>query len=308
MPLKDLDQLRAEIDAAVHPNGPLGKTTAPGLNALLRSFAAELTALSSAPMGSFVIIEQNLASRSAENVPSVAAVVAALSASNAPNDDGVAHLEGSNSFSNTNAFSNRVDFSNEGQYVTSIYDGDVEFEPNGRLGWRSEAALSAGIDAAIMRESAGVLKVVSGESNTYVQLKAADVLATAAPDTLNSIGKLAQYIISSRADLEAIRTTVPATAARAAGYTLQLADAGQQVPIDSPAAGDVIVPTDSLADFRVGAILEVSQENTGQVTITGQPGVTIQAPSGAVRTAQQYAVVGLRKVAPNVWRVQGGVS
>lgn len=307
MPFKDLDQLRAEIDAAVHPNGPLGKTTAPGLNALLRSFAAELTALSSAPTGGSVIVEQNLTSRSPEHVPSVAAVAAAISTSTT-SDQGLAHLEGSNSFSNTNAFSNRVDFSNEGQYVTSIYDGDVEFEPNGRLGWRSEAALSAGIDAAIMRESAGVLKVISGESDSYAQLKAADVLATAAPDTLNSIGKLAQHMVSSRADLEAIRTTVPATAVRAGGYTLQLADAGQQVPIDSPAAGDVIVPTDGLADFVVGAIIEVSQENTGQVTITGQPGVTIQAPGGAVRTALQYGVVSLRKVAPNVWRVQGGVS
>jgi hypothetical protein len=44
MALKDLDQLVAEIDAAVHPNGPLGKTTAPGLNALLKSLATELTA------------------------------------------------------------------------------------------------------------------------------------------------------------------------------------------------------------------------------------------------------------------------
>lgn len=44
MSLKDIDQLIDEIDAAVHTNGPLGKTTAAGLNALLRSLAAELIA------------------------------------------------------------------------------------------------------------------------------------------------------------------------------------------------------------------------------------------------------------------------
>lgn len=44
MPSKDFDQLSAEIDAAVHPNGPLGKTTAAGLGAVLKSLAAELTA------------------------------------------------------------------------------------------------------------------------------------------------------------------------------------------------------------------------------------------------------------------------
>jgi hypothetical protein len=43
MALKNLDQLKAEIDLAVHPDGPLGKTTAPNLNALLKSLATELT-------------------------------------------------------------------------------------------------------------------------------------------------------------------------------------------------------------------------------------------------------------------------
>lgn len=42
MTLKDIDQLRAKIDAAVHTNGPLGKTTAAGLSAVLKSLATEL--------------------------------------------------------------------------------------------------------------------------------------------------------------------------------------------------------------------------------------------------------------------------
>lgn len=45
MPLKDLARLRAEIDQAVHTNGPLGRTTAPGLNQVLLSLATELTTL-----------------------------------------------------------------------------------------------------------------------------------------------------------------------------------------------------------------------------------------------------------------------
>ena len=45
MPLKDFDQLSAEINAAVHTNGPQGKTTAAGLSNLLKSLATELTIL-----------------------------------------------------------------------------------------------------------------------------------------------------------------------------------------------------------------------------------------------------------------------
>jgi hypothetical protein len=45
MALKDFDQLSTEINAAVHTNGPRGKTTAAGLNDLLKSLATELTTL-----------------------------------------------------------------------------------------------------------------------------------------------------------------------------------------------------------------------------------------------------------------------
>lgn len=43
MPLKNLRQLATEIDDAVHPDGPNGKTTAAGVNAVLKSLATELT-------------------------------------------------------------------------------------------------------------------------------------------------------------------------------------------------------------------------------------------------------------------------
>lgn len=45
MPLKNLRQLTTEIDAAVHTDGPDGKTTATGVNAVLKSLATELTLL-----------------------------------------------------------------------------------------------------------------------------------------------------------------------------------------------------------------------------------------------------------------------
>lgn len=40
--LKDINQLNNEIDDGVHTNGPMGKTTANGLNSLLKSLAVEL--------------------------------------------------------------------------------------------------------------------------------------------------------------------------------------------------------------------------------------------------------------------------
>lgn len=108
--------------------------------------------------------------------------------------------------------------------------------------------------------------------------------------------------------LEAVRTTLAASATQTGSYTLQLADAGQQVPINSSSAVVVSVPTDATAAFAVGTILEVSQEGTGQVTIAGASGVTVTGYGGAYKTSGQYAAVGLRKTAANAWRVTGGVS
>jgi hypothetical protein len=71
MILKDLDQLKAEIDAAVHPNGPQGKTTAPGLNAVLKSLATELTARPE-------VVGAARAGARPGAVPSVAATLAGL--------------------------------------------------------------------------------------------------------------------------------------------------------------------------------------------------------------------------------------
>jgi hypothetical protein len=122
------------------------------------------------------------------------------------------------------------------------------------------------------------------------------------------VATVKKEVFEMRGALEVIRTCLPATETQTAGYTLQLADAGKQVPVDSPDPSNVIVPADSTVNFAIGTIIEVSQENVGQITITGQPSVIIQAPGGAVKTAMQYGVVGLRKVAANIWRVQGGIS
>jgi hypothetical protein len=75
MALKNLDQLNAEIDAAVHSNGPLGKTTAPGLNALLKSLAGELTGR---PTAGAPDVATTLAGAADGAIPSVGATRAAL--------------------------------------------------------------------------------------------------------------------------------------------------------------------------------------------------------------------------------------
>ncbi|TGE26903.1 hypothetical protein [Hymenobacter metallicola] len=104
-----------------------------------------------------------------------------------------------------------------------------------------------------------------------------------------------------------VRTTIAQSTLKAADYTLDLADAGNIVPVNAGAAVTVWVPTDAAANFPVGTVLEIEQQGAGQVTVAAGAGVTLNG-YGGLKTAGQYASVGLRKVAANTWILKGGVA
>jgi hypothetical protein len=111
-----------------------------------------------------------------------------------------------------------------------------------------------------------------------------------------------------------LASILPATTSRG-DYTLQLSDAGCQIPVATAnGLATVTVPADEDINFPVGTILEVSQENNATVTIAGGVGsssgtkVVLEAYLDAYTTAGQFAVVGLRKMGANRWRVTGGAQ
>ena len=87
-----------------------------------------------------------------------------------------------------------------------------------------------------------------------------------------------------------------------ADYTLAQADAGRVVPFSAGAT--CTIPPDA---FAPGVLIEIAQEGPGQVTIAGAAGVTLQA-AGGLKTAGQWASVGLRCRAANEWVITNGVA
>lgn len=104
------------------------------------------------------------------------------------------------------------------------------------------------------------------------------------------------------AQLEQVRTTAKTSAVQAGDYVLTLADAGGVVPF--AAAATCTVPADV---FAVGTLLEISQEGASAVTLAGAAGVTLRT-SGGLKTAGQWASIGLRQRAANEWVVTSAVS
>lgn len=89
---------------------------------------------------------------------------------------------------------------------------------------------------------------------------------------------------------------------QASSYTLVLSDASQMVEIGSSAT--LTVPLNSSQAFPVGTSINILQTSTGQVTIAGASGVTVNATPG-LKLRAQWSMATLIKRATDTWVLSG---
>jgi hypothetical protein len=94
---------------------------------------------------------------------------------------------------------------------------------------------------------------------------------------------------------------------RSGSYTLTAADMGTEIVYNSSAAGTFTVPTDASASIAAGRSAPIHQFGSGQLTIQGAGGVTVNSRGGALKLAGQFAVAELRKIGPNAWLLYGDI-
>jgi hypothetical protein len=91
--------------------------------------------------------------------------------------------------------------------------------------------------------------------------------------------------------------------------TLALTDRGQWIRFTNATSAALTVPLNSVVAFGIGEVLNFIQANTGQVTITGSGGVTINKPSGYnAKTRAQGAPFALIKIATDSWDLVGDLE
>lgn len=90
-------------------------------------------------------------------------------------------------------------------------------------------------------------------------------------------------------------------------YTLAASDDGKLVTLSNVGAIAVTVPTNASVPFPVGAQIALAQIGTGQVTVAGDTGVTVNATPG-LNLRAQYSGAGLVKIATNSWLMFGDLS
>lgn len=87
-------------------------------------------------------------------------------------------------------------------------------------------------------------------------------------------------------------------------YTLQLSDAGYYIQTTSTTAVTITVPTQASVTWVADTEIYFEQNNTGQLTIAGASGVTINSTE-TLKTFARYSVIALKRVASDTWTLTG---
>jgi len=90
-------------------------------------------------------------------------------------------------------------------------------------------------------------------------------------------------------------------------YTLVLTDVAKVISMTNASAITLTVPTNASVAFPVGSQILVYQGGAGQVTVAGA-GVTLRSSGSRLKTFNQYAVIGLLKLATDEWVVFGNTA
>jgi hypothetical protein len=95
---------------------------------------------------------------------------------------------------------------------------------------------------------------------------------------------------------------------KTASYTLAaLTERDSLVEVSSSSATTLTIPTNSSVAFPVGTSIDILQTSTGQVTIAGAAGVTVNATPG-LKLRTQWSSATLFKRAENTWVVYGDLT
>ena len=172
-----------------------------------------------------------------------------------------------------------------------------------------------GISVANGTASTGaVLRLGEATANgtNYVAVQAPASLAANTTYTLPSADGTSGQLLSTNgsgtlswatasgggASYSAVRTQSGTT------YTLVLGDAGDYIQTTSTTAVTITVPLQSSVAWAADTEIYFEQNNTGQITIAGASGVTVNS-SETLKSFARYSVLALKRVAENVWTLTG---
>jgi hypothetical protein len=142
-----------------------------------------------------------------------------------------------------------------------------------------------------------------------------NALLSGAPAALNTLDELAaalgddaNFAASVTTNLGLKVDSLTPISQKSASYTLSaLTERDDLIEMGSASAMTLTIPSDATLNFPIGTSLDVLQTSTGQVTIAGAGGVTVNATPG-LKLRTQWSSVTLMKRAANTWVAFGDLT
>jgi hypothetical protein len=174
-----------------------------------------------------------------------------------------------------------------------------------------ESIVTAKADLLVASSSGVVDNLAVGTDGQVLTADAASTLgikwsnASTGDVTLNGVQTLTNKTLTSPVINDA-RQNININAQTGTTYTPVLTDNGRLVTLNNSSAITVTVPTDASVAYATGAIINLQAIGTGQVTVTGDTGVTVTATGTKLRT--QYSAGSLVKLGTNSWTLIGDIQ
>lgn len=174
------------------------------------------------------------------------------------------------------------------------------------------AALSELTDVDLTDLGEGDVLSYDSASSTWLPGSAASSIAQLTDVDLNGILNDALLVFNDATQLwEAqsidIAPSIVQFNSQSSNYTLQLSDKDKMVEVNSSSATTITIPTNASVAFPIGSTITIMQAGTGQITISGATGVTVNyTPSNITRT--RYSSATVIKRSENTWYLMGDLA
>ena len=177
------------------------------------------------------------------------------------------------------------------------------------VAYNDGAAKHAGIVRDVSDAKWKLFKDVSTEPSTTVAFGegSLDALAVGALEATTVTPSSGVVFSDGTQTKEGVPSRTPIVQ-KTASYTLSLAThRDSMIEVDSTSATTLTIPTDSTLNYPVGTTIDILQTNTGQVTVAGSAGVTVNATPG-LKLRTRWSSATLMKRAANTWVVYGDLT
>jgi hypothetical protein len=187
--------------------------------------------------------------------------------------------------------------------------GKVHSNPD--LGWAAGRYDGSYAHTGFFRDATdGVFKIFDGyvpEPDESVFIDTSHASFALAPIAVESISTGSVDFTDGTQSKQGVPSITPIVQ-KTASYTLSsLTERDSLIEVSSGSSTTITIPADGTLSFPVGTSIDILQTSTGQVTIAGAGGVTVNSTPG-LKLRTQWSSATLFKRAANTWVVYGDLT